>query len=341
MPSEPTLLCYGAQLRPSSFQCLLNATYTSYQQGAQIAKAWSKNVANAFLRENFVLACHKEDRSQAMHCASLLTSATKLRQGEGFQVTGEDVEEFILEPIAQDLVVACYRLPGRTACRWLELQGSTLMSGAELDLGVESYHLALGKLSESSAVLCFQRGQSWSCLILSSTSVGQELAVPGIVSGLTLANPSASQVVVCAAAADRVTHCHLLSVAGQSLMMSNSLLLSQGSNFLTASVLESSVAICFSDWANRSEAVCKLLEVAASLRELGSVVVDPGITRYHTVTQVRSDRLLLCFERQGPEGEPCVDERLQCADWAEAGECATNPKYMESLCRQISVIRLL
>ena len=309
----------------------------------RIAKAWSKNVANAFLRENFVLACHKDDRSQAMHCASLLTSATKLRQGEGFQVTPEDVEEFILEPIAQNLVVACYRLPGRTACRWLELQGTTLMSGAELNLGTDSYHLALAKLSESSAVLCFQRGQTWSCLILTSTSVGPELALPGMLSGLTLANPTASQVVVCAAAADRVTHCHLLSVSGQNLMMSSSLLLSQGTNFLTAAVLESSVAICFSDWANHSEAYCKLLEVTQSLRDLSSVVVDPGITRYHTLAQVRSDRLLLCFERQGPEGEACVDDRLQCADWAEAGECATNPKYMESLCRRshITLLRLL
>ena len=44
-----------------------------------------------------------------------------------------------------------------------------------------------------------------------------------------------------------------------------------------------------------------------------------GVTlvRYLTIASVRGDRLLLCFERQGPEEmNPCVDSRLQCEEWA-------------------------
>ena len=41
------------------------------------------------------------------------------------------------------------------------------------------------------------------------------------------------------------------------------------------------------------------------------------LVRYLTIAPVRGDRLLLCFERQGPEEmNPCVDSRLQCQEWA-------------------------
>ncbi|CAE7219617.1 unnamed protein product [Symbiodinium necroappetens] len=38
------------------------------------------------------------------------------------------------------------------------------------------------------------------------------------------------------------------------------------------------------------------------------------------------------MERQGPLLEHCMDRRLQCEDWAAAGECSFNPKFMFDLC---------
>eukprot|EP00434_Breviolum_minutum_P018993 symbB.v1.2.016746.t1/scaffold1277.1/size127245/10 len=237
VPTEPFLYCYGSLMRPSSFQCLPSSTYVDYQApGSQIAKAWSKNMATAPLTDGFVLACHKDDFSQSMHCASILSAATLLRQGDRSSVTGVDVEIFVMQPLGPNKVMACYKLEsGSTSCRSLELSGSSLVQSPEVTLNTgDTYHLALTRLSDTKSVLCFQRGLStWICRVLiagSSISLGTEFSVTGTLSGLAVTSPSDSQVVVCAALSDqyRATTCYLLSVSNtNSLDLVNSSLVNR------------------------------------------------------------------------------------------------------------------
>lgn len=276
-----------------------------------------------------------------MHCSSMLSGATLLRQGDRSSVTSPDVEEFVMKAFGTDKVMACYKLEsGSSYCRSLEVSGVNLLQRSQVHLGGDTYQLSLAVLDETRAVVCFQRGLSyWICRVVTSTmSLGSELSTAGTLSGLAIASPEPSQAIVCTAVSDlgRATTCHLLSVSNtDSLSVSSSILVSQGANFLAMeSLASSSTVICYSDWAGTSAAACKLLQLSGSaLQEAGHITVDNGTTRYLTIAAVREDRLLLCFERQGPQGLPCVDDRLQCEEWAEAGECAYNPKYMEELCR--------
>ena len=147
-------------------------------------------------------------------------------------------------------------------------------------------------------VLCFQRGLStWICRVLiagSSISLGTEFSVTGTLSGLAVTSPTDSQVVVCAALSDqyRATTCHLLSVSNtNSLDLVNSSLVSEGASFLTSAFFEADttgVVLCFSDWANTSQAVCKLLQIenGNTLQEISNVTVDTAITRPGRCIQV-------------------------------------------------------
>ena len=326
---------------PAKHMIFIMQQWISMTTSLRIAKAWSKNLATSPLRDSFVLACHKDDFSQAMHCASMLSAATLLQRGDMSSVTAPDVEEFVMRPLGPDKALACYKLESNSACRSLEVSGANLLQSSEVHFGVDTYQLSLAVLTDTKAVICFQRGLGqWICQVVTSTmSLGSELATSGTLSGLAITSPDPSQVIACTASSDqdRATTCHLLLVSNSdSLSISSSLLVSQGANFLAAESFPASsfAAICFSDWSGSSAAVCKLLQISgSSLLEAGNVTVDTGNTKYLTMTPVRGDRLLLCFERQGPQGQPCVDERLQCPQWAEAGECAYNPKYMETLCR--------
>ena len=46
----------------------------------------------------------KDDFSQSMHCASILSAATLLRQGDRSSVTGVDVEIFVMQPLGPNKV---------------------------------------------------------------------------------------------------------------------------------------------------------------------------------------------------------------------------------------------
>ena len=167
-------------------------------------------------------------------------------------------------------------------------------------------------------MLCFQRGLStWICRVLiagSSISLGTEFSVTGTLSGLAVSSPTDSQVVVCAALSDqyRATTCYLLSVSNtNSLDLVNSSLVSEGATFLTSTFFEADttgVVLCFSDWANTSQAVCKFLQIenGNSLQEISNVTVDTAITRPGRCIQVsftseqvsiasEMGKLLCCF----------------------------------------------
>lgn len=347
IPSEAYLYCYGSLMRPSSFQCIPNTTYANYETpGSRIAKAWSKNMATAALSDGFVLACHKDDFSQSMHCVSMLSGATLLRQGDRSSVTAPDVEMFVMQPLSANKVMACYKLEmSSTSCRTLEVstESSSLVQSSEAHLSTgDTYHLSLARLSDEKGLVCFQSGLSqWICRVVRSggMALGTELVLVGTLADLTVTVVTVERAVVCAARAERQTECHLLSVSStDDLSILSSSWVSSGATFLTAEVVAESslVVLCFSHWAGTSEAICKVLQTTGdSLQEISNVTVDHGISRYLTLAPVRADRLLLCFERQGPvENLPCLDHRLQCEAWANDGECAFNPKYMEEFCQR-------
>jgi len=345
VPSTPVLHCYGGQLRPASFECIEESVWLDYEPSDDtIAQAWAENVAAARLRDGTALACFKDELSLAIHCVVLLASVTATRQGQWSTLTGPQVEEFVLEPLTLDKAVACYRITGgSTMCRALELVSESLWQGAEVLLSTaETYHISLASLADGAAV-CFQQGlDTWRCRLLdvgssSSLSMGPELVVPGTLSGLALGSLG-SRLVACGAGFEGRSHCHLLEVsAGSMLSNISSVEVSTQAAFLVATHLTSpsdAVLLCFSDWSSVS-AVCKMLEASGdTLVEAGNVTVDHGVTRYLSVGAVSASRALLCMERQGPLLEHCMDRRLQCEDWAAAGECGFNPKFMFDLCPQ-------
>ncbi|CAE7458399.1 mcfN [Symbiodinium sp. CCMP2456] len=328
---------------PASFECIEESVWLGYEPSDDtIAQAWAENVAAAGLRDGTALACFKDELSLAIHCVVLLASVTTTRQGQWSAVTGPQVEEFVLEPLTLDKAVACYRITGgSTMCRALELVSESVVQGAEVLLSAaETYHISLASLADGAAV-CFQQGlDTWRCRLLdvgsSSLSMGPELVLPGTLSGLALASLGSSRLVACGAGSvEGRSYCHLLEVSGSMLSNISSVQVSTEAAFLVATHLTSpsdAVLLCFSDWSSVS-AVCKVLEASGdALVEAGNVTVDHGVTRYLSVGAVSASRALLCMERQGPLLEHCVDRRLQCEDWAAAGECGFNPKFMFDLC---------
>ncbi|CAJ1356339.1 unnamed protein product, partial [Effrenium voratum] len=264
--TESVLFCHGGQLRPGAFKCLPEATFQEFpDSGAVLAKAWSKEVKAAALQENYALACHKDDFSQSMHCVVLLAGGTLLQAGPRFQASPANVEDFVLAQLAPQTAAACYRvqsdandMSGATLCRFLEVSGSTVLAGAELQVGdLDTFHLSLARVTDSEAAVCFQRGLStWACLLLlAGPAAGTELAVPGTLTGLTLAALD-GDLLACGAEAveGRALTCHLLQVSGTSLVLASSLPLSAGAAFLTAASVGSRAAVCYSDWAEKSQA---------------------------------------------------------------------------------------
>lgn len=346
VPSTPVLHCYGGQLRPASFECIEESVWLGYEPSDDtIAQAWAENVAAAGLRDGTALACFKDELSLAIQCVVLLASVTATRQGQWSTLTGPQVEEFVLEPLTLDKAVACYRIAGgSTMCRALELVSESLVQGAEVLLSTaETYHISLASLADGAAV-CFQQGlDTWRCRLLdvgssSSLSMGPELLLPGTLSELALASLGSARLVACGASSvEGRSYCHLLEVSGSMLSNISSVQVSTEAAFLVATRLTSpsdAVLLCFSDWSSVS-AVCKMLEASGdTLVEAGNVTVDHGVTRYLSVGAVSASRALLCMERQGPLLEHCMDRRLQCEDWAAAGECGFNPKFMFDLCPQ-------
>ncbi|OLP87017.1 Mitochondrial phosphate carrier protein [Symbiodinium microadriaticum] len=331
---------------PASFECIEESVWLGYEPSDDtIAQAWAENVAAAGLRDGTALACFKDELSLAIQCVVLLASVTATRQGQWSTLTGPQVEEFVLEPLTLDKAVACYRIAGgSTMCRALELVSESLVQGAEVLLSTaETYHISLASLADGAAV-CFQQGlDTWRCRLLdvgssSSLSMGPELLLPGTLSELALASLGSARLVACGASSvEGRSYCHLLEVSGSMLSNISSVQVSTEAAFLVATRLTSpsdAVLLCFSDWSSVS-AVCKMLEASGdTLVEAGNVTVDHGVTRYLSVGAVSASRALLCMERQGPLLEHCMDRRLQCEDWAAAGECGFNPKFMFDLCPQ-------